>query len=198
MSDDVQSILEFLARPSAKSDNFIRRYGDLIDTLASKFGDFCGPNAAQQFIGYLAENQWSALRQWLSQAEKTSFQKFLSGKAEVFFRERRKISMATAMGNTPWALVIEKAEYLPERDRILARYCLVEGLSGAALKKAVRADMHLGLATTGAITTSRSNIVKRLREHCHPDHRDMIDAVLRLRQRSGRRPKAPTRSDTSL
>ena len=196
MPNDMQFILELLAHSSSDSQTFSQRFSELIDGLASKFGDFCGPDAAQQFIGYLAENQWSALRQWLSQAEKTSFQKFLSGKAEVFFRERRKISMATAMGNTPWALVIEKAEHLPERDRILARYCLVEGLAGAALKKAVRADMHLGLATTGAITTSRSNIVKRLREHCHPDHRDMIDAVLRLRQRSGRRPKASTRSDT--
>jgi hypothetical protein len=197
MSDDVQSILELLARPSAKSENFIRRYGDLIDTLASKFGDFCGPNAAQQFIGYLAENQWSALRQWLSQADRVSLEKFLSAKAEVFFREQRKTLMAKAMGGTPWAEIIQYAENLSPGYRALAQYCLVEGLSGAALKKAVRSDMRCRLETTGAISTSRSNLLLVLRACCRPDHVEMIDAVLRLRQRSGRRPKAPTRSDTS-
>lgn len=197
MSDDLQFILELLASPSAGSEKFRHRFGGDIDSLTLKFGDFCGPDASKYFFDYLEKDQWMMLRHWIPQADRTPFRKFLSAKVEVFFRERRKALMASAMRNTPWTEIIDSAEYLSPGYRALAQYCLVEGLSGAALKKAVRADMRCRLERTGAISTSRSNLLQYLRAYCQPHHQDMIDAVLRLRQRSGRRPKAPTRSDTS-
>jgi len=197
MPNDLKTVLELLVRSFLEADDIDQKFRSVIQSIVANHKLIDEHKASTEFLSYLRQGEWKALRQWVAQAEKISLQQFLAVKAKRFFREYRQQLMSNCVINTPWDVVIREARYLPERDRILARYCLVEGLSGAALKKAVRADMHLGLATTGAITTSRSNIVKRLREHCHPDHRDMIDAVLRLRQRSGRRPKAPTRSDTS-
>jgi hypothetical protein len=197
MSDDFQLVLEIVASPSGPSETADFRLAQLTEIYASKYGAFCSDDAAIQLKKYLQQSQWAVLRQWLSQADRVSLEKFLSAKAEVFFREQRKTLMAKAMGGTPWAEIIQYAEHLSPGYRALAQYCLVEGLSGAALKKAVRSDMRCRLETTGAISTSRSNLLLVLRACCRPDHVEMIDAVLRLRQRSGRRPKAPTRSDTS-
>lgn len=187
MTDDLQSIYAILARPKVASKRIRQRFGDLITRLTSEHGQFCNPNAAEIFVAYLEENKWDVIRQWIAQADRVDLEPYLQSRAKHFFRERRKALKTAAIDNTPWASVIERATGLPPNDRILATYCLVDGLSGAALKRAVRSDMRLRIETTGAISTSRSNLLSKLIVYCHPDDREMIVAVRNVRQRSGRR-----------
>lgn len=187
MTDDLQAIYAILANARTASERFRTHFNPLVNKLTAEYGQFCNPDAAQSFVEYLNENNWAVIRQWIAQADHVSLESYLKSRAEHFFRERRKALMTTAMDNTPWAAVIERAAGLSPNDRILATYCLVDGLSGTALKRAVRSDMRLRIETTGAISTSRSNLLSKLIAYCHPDDREMIVAVRNVRQRSGRR-----------
>ena len=187
MIDDLQSIYTILAQPKVASKRIRQQFGSLISRLTSEYGEFCNPDAAEIFVAYLQENNWGVIRQWIAQADRVDLESYLQSRAKHFFRERRKTLKTAAIDNTPWASVIERAIGLPLNDRILATYCLVDGLSGTALKRAVRSDMRLRIETTGAISTSRSNLLNKLIAYCHPDDREMLVAVINVRQRSGRR-----------
>ena len=187
MTDDLQAIYAILAQPEVASKRIRQQFGDLISKLTSEYGEFCNPDAAEIFVAHLEENNWGVIRHWIAQADRVDLESYLVSRAKHFFRERRKALKTAAIDNTPWAAVIERATGLPPNDRILATYCLVDGLSGTALKRAVRSDMRLRIETTGAISTSRSNLLSKLIAYCHPDDRELIVAVRNVRQRSGRR-----------
>ncbi len=187
MTKDLQSIYAILAQPKEASKQIRQQFDYLITKLTSDYGGFCNPNGAELFVAHLEENNWGAIRQWIAQADRIDLESYLESRAKRFFRERRKALKTAATDNTPWTSVIERATGLPPNDRILATYCLVDGLSGVALKRAVRSDMRLRIETTGAISTSRSNLLSKLLVYCHPDDRGMIVAVRNVRQRSGRR-----------
>lgn len=189
MQDDFQLILELVVRPRATSGKFIRRFGPYIAALASRYGEYCGSDASVHFIKHLKENEWQVLRSWLSQSQKTSLHKFLSRRAELFFRDLRRRLVTEAIRNTPWIEILDRAKTLSTRDRILCLYRYHDGLTGPSLRRVILDDVRLALDTNDSIAVSVSNALPNLLLHCHPDDRSLIEAVLQLRQRRGpRRP----------
>ena len=187
MTDDFQLIVDLVTRPRLTSGKFVRQYGPYIKTLSLRYGDYCGDDAPEQFIANLKADEWRVLRSWLTQANQIPLHIFLSRRAELFFRELRKQLLKDAVQNTPWTEILERAGGLSLRDRILCLYMYVDGLTGRALERAILEDVRLRLESRESISTSASQALRNLRKHCHPDDRDRIDAVLRLRQQSGRR-----------
>lgn len=191
MDNDLELVIRILTKPSRWRNRFRRKFRSLIESVGERHGIQADSKMIDEFFESLSTNRWAVIRRWLAQDTQSEFVEFLTKRGELFFRQRRKLLKARTIDQIPWSAVIERATLLPPRDKILARYCLVDGLSGVALKRAIRADLRLDLATSAAIVTSRSNIIRRLRIHCAPEHEESIDALLRLRQRSGRRPKSP-------
>lgn len=187
MTDDLQLIVELVTRPRVASGKFVRQYGHYIAALASRYGDYCGADASTHFIEYLKANEWKVFRSWLPQAGEIPLRIFLSRRAEPFFRELRKRLLKEAIQNTPWVDILTRAVKLSRRDQILCFYMYVDGLTGPALRKAILEDVRLSLESHESISSSVSQALRNLRTHCHPDDVAHIDAVLRLRQQSGRR-----------
>jgi hypothetical protein len=187
MSDYLSEIYEILSQPKTASTRFREHFRHVLTKLTAEHSEIFSPKTTEDFVEFLEKNKWNVIRQWIAQADRIELESYLNSRAKTFFRERRKALKTAAIGNTPWASVIERAAGLPDNDRILATYCLVDGLSGNALKRAVRSDIRLRIETTGAISTSRSNLLNKLLAYCHPDDSEMIIAVKNVRQRSGRR-----------
>jgi len=189
MDNDLELVIRILTKPSRWRNRFTRKFRSLIESVGERHGIQADSKMIDEFFESLSTNRWAVIRRWLAQDTQSEFVEFLTKRGELFFRQRRKLLKARTIDQIPWSEVIERATLLSPRDKVLARYCLVDGLSGVALKRAIRSDLRLDLATSAAIVTSRSNIIRRLRIHCAPEHKESIDALLRLRQRSGRRPK---------
>ena len=187
MSDYLSEIYEILSQPKTASNRFREHFRHVLTKLTAEHSEIFSPKITEDFVEFLEKDKWNVIRQWIAQSDRIDFESYLLSRAKIFFRERRKALKTAAIGNTPWSSVIERSINLPLNDRILATYCLVDGLSGNALKRAVRSDVRLRIETTGAISTSRSNLLNKLLAYCHPDDREMIIAVKNVRQRSGRR-----------
>ena len=156
-------------------------------SLGHQYGYFSDDDPASLLVNYLKSDNWLLLRQWIAKSDRVTLVDFLNDCAVTFFRRNRKECQERLLASVDWDAILQGAAGLSARDRILLTYVYIDKLYGDLLFSAVVNDVRLRLETPDSITVSVVRAILNLEKHCHPEHRALIQKLVRLRQRGGRR-----------